>query len=342
MTSQPTKQILLVVRDKELAKSTAQFLQPYNYRVDVAFSGADGLRRLQHVPDLVLLEDALSDMSGLEVCKAIRINELWRGIPIIFFTDNRISTEDMEKLYRYGEDHINKPFDQRELLARVEVALDRSHRVEYSQGSRDIITGEIRKILQNELIIPFFQPIYALPSLELLGVEALSRPFTDSFLSNPELFFKAALTFGMYNEAEKLAWRKAFYHWQRKLGRGKLFLNCTPYFIDQGSPDGAFFSSIGANPECLVVELTERMAIRDHEILLDKLNGMRSLGVQIAVDDVGSGFAGLDTVAEVKPEYIKIDLSLVRDIHLDSLKKNIVQSLITFCHKSGIWLCTLI
>ena len=58
--------------------------------------------------------------------------------------------------------------------------------------------------------------------------------------------------------------------------------------------------------------------------------------MQIAVDDVGSGFASLDTVAEVRPDYVKIDLKLIRDIHINSLKKNIVQSIITFCRQSNI------
>ena len=58
--------------------------------------------------------------------------------------------------------------------------------------------------------------------------------------------------------------------------------------------------------------------------------------MQIAVDDVGSGFASLDTVAEVRPDYIKIDLKLIRDINFNSLKRNIVQAIITFCRQSGI------
>ena len=331
-----TPKILLVGNDKALVRSAADLLQSRNYAVDIAYTGADALQRLHHTPHLILVDYALPDMRGLEICKQIRANERWHGVAIVVLTDSLISPEEMESLYVYGDDHLAKPFDPEELIARVEIVLRNHQSAHHPQEGGQVITAELNKILAKELVVPFFQPIYSSPSMDILGFEALSRPSTNTSLSNPELFFKAALAFGVYTEIEKLAWRKAFGEWQKRLGYGKLFLNCTPYFIGNNPMEKEFFASLGVNPRHVVIELTERTAIRNHDLFVEKLNALRDMGMQIAVDDVGSGFAGLDTVAEVRPDYVKIDLKLVRDINFNSLKKNIVQSIITFCHQSGI------
>ena len=57
--------------------------------------------------------------------------------------------------------------------------------------------------------------------------------------------------------------------------------------------------------------------------------------MQLAVDDVGSGFASLDTIAETKPDFVKIDMSLIRDIHKDNVKQSIVEAIVSFCKKSN-------
>lgn len=328
--------ILLVENDKGLVRRAADLLRSRDYAVDIACSGADALQRLQHMPHLVLIDYALPDMRGLEICKRIRANERWHGVAIIVLTDSLISPEEMESLYIYGDDHLARPFDPEELLARVEIVLHNHQSAHHSREGGQVITAELNKILNNEMIVPFFQPIYSSPSMDILGFEALSRPSTNTSLSNPELFFKAALAYGVYTEIEKLAWRKAFGEWQRRLGQGKLFLNCTPYFIGNNPIERGFFASLGVDPRHVIIELTERTAIHDHDLFVEKLNALRGLGMQIAVDDVGSGFASLDTVAEVRPDYVKIDLKLIRDINFNTLKKNIVRSIITFCRQSDI------
>ncbi len=333
MTSQ---KILLVENDKDLVRSTVDILQSRNYAVDVACSGADALQRLHHAPHLVLIDYALPDMCGIEICRKIKSDERWHSIAVVVLTDSLIAPEEMESLYIYGDDHLAKPFDPVELLARLEIVLRARQGMYQLDEEKQVIIAELNKILRQELLVPFFQPIYSSTSMKILGFEALSRPVTNTALSNPELFFKAALAFGVYTDLEKLAWRKAFGEWKKRLGRGKLFLNCTPYFIGNNSMEKGFFTALGVDPREAVVELTERAAIHNQDLFVEKVEELRGLGMQIAVDDVGSGFASLDTVADVRPEYIKIDLKLIRDINFNSLKRNIVQAVITFCHQSDI------
>lgn len=330
------KRILLVENDKELVRSTVELLQSRNYAVDVACSGADALQRLHHAPHLVLIDYALPDMCGIEICRKIKSDERWHSIAVIVLIDSLIAPEEMESLYIYGDDHLAKPFDPAELLARLEIVLRERQGMYQLDEEKQVIIAELGRILNQELLVPFFQPIYSSPSMKILGFEALSRPSTNTSLSNPELFFKAALAFGVYTDIEKLAWRKAFGEWRKRLGQGKLFLNCTPYFIGNNPMGKEFFAGLGVDPRHVVIELTERAAIHNQDLFVEKLNELRGLGMQIAVDDVGSGFASLDTVAAVRPDYVKIDLKLIRDINFNSLKKNIVQAIITFCHQSDI------
>ncbi len=332
----PSKHILLIGQDKKFIAETAEFLQFNHYRVDVAYSGADALRRLNHAPDLVLIDYILPDIKAAEICRKMKSDERWQDVPLVISVDHNISSEETKELYAYSNDHIIKPYDREELLSRIAVLLRYSQMIKETAREEHNLIVELKKIWQQGLIAPFFQPIYSVPSFKIFGVEALTRPVTESSLKNPELFFKAALEFGIYGEVEKMAWHKAFLQWEESLGQGKLFLNGTPYFISHNLMDSNFFEALNISSRDIVIELTERTAIRNHEAFMHKLDGLRKLGAQIAVDDVGSGFASLNTVAEVKPDYVKIDLRLIRHINTDMLRKNIVGSIITFCQQSGI------
>ena len=115
-----------------------------------------------------------------------------------------------------------------------------------------------------------------------------------------------------------------------------MFLNCTPYFIESGRLNKKFLSELEVAPSSMVLEITERTAIQKYRVFLKELNALRKWGMKIAVDDVGSGFASLDTVVEIKPDIVKIDRQLVSQMHKDELKYNIMQSVVFFCKKSNI------
>ena len=168
-------------------------------------------------------------------------------------------------------------------------------------------------------------------------MEALCRPPAGNLLSNPEFLFKSALSLGKYFELEMMSWRMAFAHWRQFAAPGKLFLNCSPYLVEsERFHENVFFQSPNLMPGRVVLEITERLAIKDYKIFIKKLLKLKELGFEIAVDDVGTGFSGLETIAELNPNYVKIDMALVRKIHLDKLKLNIVEAIAAFCRKSGI------
>ena len=89
------------------------------------------------------------------------------------------------------------------------------------------------------------------------------------------------------------------------------------------------------DPRDLVIEITEHAAVDDYEALATALRRHRAAGLRIAVDDAGAGYASLRHILKLRPDFIKIDLSLVRDIHLDPVRQALVTALVTFASTVG-------
>jgi EAL domain-containing protein (putative c-di-GMP-specific phosphodiesterase class I) len=85
-----------------------------------------------------------------------------------------------------------------------------------------------------------------------------------------------------------------------------------------------------------VFEVTEHAAVRDFASLRRVLEEIRAVGFRLAMDDVGSGYAGLQTIAEIRPDFLKIDMSLVRDLHLDPIKRELISTILRFSESTGI------
>ncbi|MCL4837593.1 MAG: EAL domain-containing protein, partial [Thermoanaerobaculia bacterium] len=106
---------------------------------------------------------------------------------------------------------------------------------------------------------------------------------------------------------------------------------CDPDLL--GPEQRELIASVGLLPENLVVEVTERVAIAGNREVRGAVDRLRAEGVQFAVDDVGAGYASLQAVAEVEPQYLKFDLSLVRDIHQSRIKQGLLESLVGLAEK---------
>ncbi|MCK5213745.1 MAG: EAL domain-containing protein [Candidatus Omnitrophica bacterium] len=330
------KKILLVDDDHDLCHVIFRLLNSRNYSVDVTHNGEDGLKQSFHHPDLILLDRTLPDIEGLDICRQIREDKRRSHIPIIIFSSMDKSTDKIKGLYIGADDYITKPYEPEELLARIEAVLRRQDFSEASKEDKGKYIMELMKIIENKSIVPFFQPIFSLEDFQPIGYEVLSRPPQDSLLSNPEFLFKIAIESGMYFDLEMLCWHKAFVEWKKNQSPEKLFLNCSPYLIENEKFTESILIKEDVPVENLVFEITERMAIVDYTVFLERIHKFRKLKIGIAVDDVGCGFASLDTVAEVRPDIIKIDMPLIQNIQRDSLKQGIVESVVFFCRKCGI------
>jgi EAL domain-containing protein (putative c-di-GMP-specific phosphodiesterase class I) len=105
-----------------------------------------------------------------------------------------------------------------------------------------------------------------------------------------------------------------------------LFLNTDPVVLNnEYFRKLDFLKDSPIKPSQICIEITERTCIRNFSKTAVDLTYFKSKGVKVAIDDVGEGYASLKSVAELMPEFIKAEMSLVRDIDKDNVKLTLVQ-----------------
>lgn len=335
------KKVLIIDDDKAVCEMLQMLLTTRGYNIVIANSAREAHEKISNSFDLVLLDLVLNDDDGLNVCRKFKENKITRQIPVIILSAKIQSNDIVEGLYLGADDYLTKPFDYEELVARMETVMRRGTFLNNDDGdsqSRDKIVSELKNIINNELIVPFYQPILTLKPMEILGFEILSRPYNQSTLSNPEILFKAAIEFGFYQDLELMSWKKALKYAKDYIHHEKMFLNCNPYLIEGPKflTVKAFFDGTNFKENNFVLEITERSSISDYKVFFEKLNNYRKNGFKFAVDDVGGGYASLEAIVETRPEYLKIDLHIIRDIDKDPFKQSIVKFIVGFCRETNI------
>jgi len=331
------KRILLVDDDYKLSDMFSRSLHSRDYIVSVANTGKEALEKAKEIPDLILLDLELPDISGYNVCCQLREHKTTRKIPIIMITGKIFCQDKIEGLYIGADDYIAKPFAVEELFARVEAVLQRSQPFEERVKDKDQENKEIKDIIDGELIMPYFQSIFFLKPRSFLGREFLSRPPAQGYSGNTESLFDSAFHLNMLFDLEKMCHRKALVSLGDKTIDSLTFFNVSPYLLQDKKFEE--FSSLYENytqAENIVLELTERIAISNFSSFLKTLKFFKEKGFKISIDDIGSGYAALDLIVEIKPDFIKIDKHLIQDVQDNKVKQNLLKAIISFCGKSEI------
>jgi PAS domain S-box-containing protein len=175
------------------------------------------------------------------------------------------------------------------------------------------------------------QPIVDLHSGRLVGGEALSR-FAGHPNPTPDRWFADADAVGLGLELELMAVRAALVQRARMPRSTYLSINVSP-----ATACSTALGELLGSSSCdgLVLELTEHADVEDYPRLHEALACMRSRGVRVAVDDTGSGFASLRHILNLRPDIIKLDLALVRDIHTDPARRALAQGMLIFAREIG-------
>ncbi|MCH8823013.1 MAG: EAL domain-containing protein [Planctomycetes bacterium] len=202
------------------------------------------------------------------------------------------------------------------------------------------IRKDIQHLIDNEALDIAFQPIVNLPTGEIIGYEALSRPTSESRFSNPAQLFVDADLADMLPQLESFIRRKTFAATSEKLPvDAMLFLNNSPSvfnsdgYVEQIEADIKSVSNL--SPRRVVLEITER-AEHDFDADLDvRAFALREIGFQIALDDVGAGVSGLNRIMSLRPNWLKLDLELIRDIDRDPFKQNLIRFFVRFAKLSN-------
>ena len=197
---------------------------------------------------------------------------------------------------------------------------------------RDRMRADVQGVIAAGAFHPVFQPIVDLVTREPVGYEALTR-FDDG--TRPDLRFLEADKVGMMVQLE-MACLHAQVEQARRLPKSSfLSLNVSPTLATRLTP---LLDVLGAADRSIVLEVTEHVEIDDYPRLMAALNQVRPHAM-LAVDDAGAGYAGLRHILELRPEFVKLDISLVRNIDSDPARQAMVAGMARFAESVG---CALI
>lgn len=215
----------------------------------------------------------------------------------------------------------------------ISTALFANHKASM-QTTEPAALASLKNILKHNDIRSVFQPIVSLSNAEIIGYEALSRGPQGSMLEYPDALFAAAAEFNLVWELEYLCRDTALEKSQDIIPAKMIFINVDPKIMNdprfQKGHTRDLLNKFCANASNVIFEITEKTAINDYKSFCSLLDNYTSQGYKIAIDDTGSGYSGLRTIAETRPSFIKVDMELIRDIDKDTLKQAMLKALYDF------------
>ncbi len=272
---------------------------------------------------------------GQPVPTDARITEAGRQLQL--FVGNRLEEvhgEDVSSLFEIfiGSSHVYyspKIRFERLIYRGVREAANAARSVEQRERVRR--TATLKSVLHEGSVYIDFHPIVLAETGEIFGYEALARGVPRN-LRSPEVMFEVAAEADLVWELSRLCRARALAGAKELLkGEQLLFLNVDPH--DFADPGFGVLDSI--DPRRIVLEITERTAIKDYPKFRERLRSFRERGFRFAVDDAGSGYAGLGSIANLEPDFIKLDISLINSIDTNFIKQNLVETMVGFATEQG-------
>jgi EAL domain-containing protein (putative c-di-GMP-specific phosphodiesterase class I) len=186
-------------------------------------------------------------------------------------------------------------------------------------------------VLNDRQLSIAYQPIWDMESRRLVGFECLAR-FASAPSRSPDKWFKDAADAGLGTRLELEAIRLALGSLPELPAGLYLAVNASP----ETMMSGGLSDVLGEVPaERVVLEITEHAHVADYDDLLRALQPLRLRGVRLAVDDAGAGYSTLQHILQLRPDLIKLDMSLTRSIDLDPVRRALASALVAFGQDTG-------
>ncbi len=197
-------------------------------------------------------------------------------------------------------------------------------------------------LLAADSIFIMFQPLVSLSKRRTVAYECLVRARSEGIVIGAEKLLRTARVLGLSHELDQAVWRRAIKQGSALVQEGHLlFLNFTPSAIaseHQGLLHTMeFFREGGLDTERLVFEVTEAERVRDESQLKRVIRECRLQGTKVALDDLGSGYSSILQLADLLPDYVKLDQGLVRGAHQDQVRAVFLKAIADAAHNLGIF-----
>lgn len=330
--------ILVVDDDALVLKTTLRILRGAGHAVDGALTLAEGFSTFELGEyDLVVADHRLPDGFGIDLLEHVA-----RTRPT---TGRMLSTAYLQLELAMKAVNgsavaqvLEKPFEKDSLLATVGQAL--KHAAVEGAVSREwtaqrpVDRRSMEALLRGDALQLALQPIVTATDAEIVGYEALLRS-SDGVLDNPAKILELAERVGMMRQLSDTVVARAS-EWLFRLPDGPtLFVNLHPLELADPAALGDRLAPLRDWADRIVLEVTGASLQRWPRDLAARLAVVRDMGFGLALDDVGAGQGALVLLAEVAPRFIKIDMSITRDINSDPHKRKMVELLATFAMSTG-------
>jgi EAL domain-containing protein (putative c-di-GMP-specific phosphodiesterase class I) len=216
--------------------------------------------------------------------------------------------------------------------ARVARPLDRDE-----LRRRAVVSARIGSVLAGSALRVVFQPIISTETGRLVGAEALSRfeavnPADPP--DPPDAVFAEAASVGLGVELELFAVRVALQGAVALPEDLYVSLNVSPAALLSPQLTDCLLDSL-VPLDRVVLEITEHVSVPDYDVLAARADDLRGLGVRLAVDDAGAGFASFRHILRLCPEYIKLDRTLIENISEDPARRALAAAVVLFAFEMG-------
>jgi EAL domain-containing protein (putative c-di-GMP-specific phosphodiesterase class I)/ActR/RegA family two-component response regulator len=266
------------------------------------------------------------------------VHDLQPDLPVVVLTDQPTIETAVSALEQGAARYLVRPVSPQIVFQAVWGAIARRDR-SAGQKSRQTLEPkeqELRNALDRAIdnLYMVFQPIVRWSDRRIIAYEALVRTREPS-LMRPDHLFAAAEKFSMVipmGRSIRAAVSQAIADAPEDIN---VFVNVHGAELadeELYSPD-APLSQVASR---VVLEITERWSLDRFQDVRERVRCLRSIGFRVAVDDLGAGYAGLTSFARLRPEIVKIDMSLVRGVNQDPTRQHLIRSLNTLCTDLGI------
>jgi EAL domain-containing protein (putative c-di-GMP-specific phosphodiesterase class I)/CheY-like chemotaxis protein len=334
---------VLIVDDEPLqVRGIGRALRARGYEVDSASNGADAVTKLAPDDfDVVLSDIAMPGMDGIALLQVVREQSL--DVPVVLVTgEPTVGTA--VKALEYGAFHyLTKPLEIPDLEEVIDKAVCLRRMTMMKRQAAELLGNPIEQDDMKRLAANFeravdsiwiaYQPIVSSATRKVFGYEALLRS-TEPSLPHPGAVLDAAERLGRLEPLGRTIRERAAAPVAASSEAGVLFVNLhTTDLLDPMllSRDAAL-SRIAHR---VVLEITERASLEKVKDVRARVAALREIGFRIAVDDLGAGYAGLNSFAMLEPEIVKLDMTLVRDVHQSATKRKLIRSMAALCKDMG-------
>ncbi len=198
------------------------------------------------------------------------------------------------------------------------------------------MANEIKRAIDNDDIIPYYQPVFNIKTGKLEKYEALVRlKKADGKILSPYFFLEISEKIRLYPRITEIMIEKTFSFFARNgldfsinLSFGDIFSEKMRNFLFEKIKEYDIAKQ-------LTIEILETQEYTNENIVNDFTKEVYASGASIAIDDFGSGFANFQYMTNISCDYMKIDGSLIKNIHQDQNSRLIVETIVVFAKKLG-------